>query len=298
MEYIVFDVEYNSPGKIGKINIISDEECPFEIIEIGAVKLNENLKIVDTFRIYVRLSINKLINPLVIRKTKIKLDDLKYGFDFTEAYKNFKKWCGDNVTLCSWSNNDIIEMKRNCNYHNLEFDISDKYLDIQKLYMEAHGLENQISLKNATSNYDIQIEKDLHRALHDSMYTAILLAKTYNNELVAKNTINPNNIHFKHVKYICDISNNDVDRRKIHNRCPVCNKFARRKTQWIKGRDRNVFSLGECSSCKNKIITNANIKQKINKVDQKRIEYDVNNKIVSEVEFKRLLTSCFNKQTK
>lgn len=46
MNYIVFDLEWNqSPG--GKR--WSNSRLPFEIIEIGAVKLNEKKEIVDSF---------------------------------------------------------------------------------------------------------------------------------------------------------------------------------------------------------------------------------------------------------
>ena len=47
MNYIVFDLEWNqSPG--GKR--WSNSRLPFEIIEIGAVKLNEKKEIVDSPR--------------------------------------------------------------------------------------------------------------------------------------------------------------------------------------------------------------------------------------------------------
>ena len=54
MNYIVFDLEWNqSPG--GKR--WSNSRLPFEIIEIGAIKLNEEKEIVDSFQ--------RLIKPQV-----------------------------------------------------------------------------------------------------------------------------------------------------------------------------------------------------------------------------------------
>ena len=47
MNYIVFDLEWNqSPG--GKK--YSNSRLPFEIIEIGAVKMNEQREVVDVFQ--------------------------------------------------------------------------------------------------------------------------------------------------------------------------------------------------------------------------------------------------------
>ena len=44
MNYIVLDLEFNQafPFKSGK-KVEPNPECPFEIIQIGAVKLNERL---------------------------------------------------------------------------------------------------------------------------------------------------------------------------------------------------------------------------------------------------------------
>ena len=47
MHYIVFDLEWNqAEGRIGH-----EGGLPFEIVEIGAVKLNRRMQIVDRFEI-------------------------------------------------------------------------------------------------------------------------------------------------------------------------------------------------------------------------------------------------------
>ena len=47
MNYIVFDLEWNQ-NPDGRKH--PDSRLPFEIIEIGAVKLNEKREIIDTFQ--------------------------------------------------------------------------------------------------------------------------------------------------------------------------------------------------------------------------------------------------------
>ena len=54
MKYIVFDLEWNQ-GYPSKEE--SDKSLPFEIIEIGAVKLDENFTIIDSF--------HRIIKPIV-----------------------------------------------------------------------------------------------------------------------------------------------------------------------------------------------------------------------------------------
>lgn len=54
MRYIVFDLEWNQ-GYSSKEE--SEKPLPFEIIEIGAVKLDENLNVIDSF--------HRIIKPVV-----------------------------------------------------------------------------------------------------------------------------------------------------------------------------------------------------------------------------------------
>ena len=57
MNYIVFDLEWNqAPAGRGRPN----PKLPFEILEIGAVKLNSRLRTVGEF--------HETIKPLVYRK--------------------------------------------------------------------------------------------------------------------------------------------------------------------------------------------------------------------------------------
>ncbi len=54
MNYIVFDLEWNQ-SHIGSAG--EHPRMPFEIIEIGAVKLDENYKVIDEF--------SRLIKPKI-----------------------------------------------------------------------------------------------------------------------------------------------------------------------------------------------------------------------------------------
>ena len=55
MNYIVFDLEFNQPFnfKTGAKTYLNPK-CPFEIIQIGAVKLNDNFEITDSFNGLIR----------------------------------------------------------------------------------------------------------------------------------------------------------------------------------------------------------------------------------------------------
>ena len=92
MNYIVFDLEWNqSPN--GKEDSV--EHLPFEIIEIGAVKLNGNFEETGTF--------HKLIRPKVYKKMHFKISEVTHmdmaelrqaGEPFDVVMNRFLAWCG------------------------------------------------------------------------------------------------------------------------------------------------------------------------------------------------------------
>ncbi len=91
MNYIVFDLEWNqSPG--GKK--FSESRLPFEIIEIGAVKLNEQKEIVDTFHRLIRPKVYKWIHSSVHEVIHVDYKELEKGQAFEDAVREFLEWCG------------------------------------------------------------------------------------------------------------------------------------------------------------------------------------------------------------
>ncbi|WP_432664352.1 3'-5' exonuclease [Wukongibacter baidiensis] len=178
MNYIVLDTEFNQPSPQlfnPKTKFKPNKICPFELIEIGAVKLNERFEQIDTFKIFIKPVIYYSLCPIIKRKTKISSKDLKNGIPFEIAVKNFRTWIGDeDYVLSVWSNHDIIELKRNCNYHNLKNDWLNNYLDVQAEAGKFFDLPKgqQIGLKNAIKKLNIEIDMKFHRALNDAIYTA------------------------------------------------------------------------------------------------------------------------------
>ena len=87
MEYIIFDLEFNQ-GFDKKLNkTVSNEKCPFEIIQIGAIKLDSNLNMIDTFNEYVKPQIYKDIHPFIQKMTSITKNDVEYAKSFPQVFK-------------------------------------------------------------------------------------------------------------------------------------------------------------------------------------------------------------------
>ena len=202
MNYIVFDLEFNqdltSLQENHNLNWQSDTLAadkkamsgfPYEIIQIGAVKLDEALKTVGTFDIYIRPAIYKEINPVVSELTGITAAQLKNGEPFPYACRSFLEFIGEREhTLCVWGMSDLKILYKNAEYHNLETGpLPKRYINLQPLVPKFLKLsENKLlRLKTAAELLDIPAADNFHNALSDSVYTALIFKKIYSPSLKA-----------------------------------------------------------------------------------------------------------------
>ena len=84
MNYIVFDLEWNQ-NPYGKNN--NHPDIPFEIIEIGAVKVNDDLEVVDEFQQVVKPRVYKRLHHKIQEITHLTMEELNSGEDFRKVMK-------------------------------------------------------------------------------------------------------------------------------------------------------------------------------------------------------------------
>ncbi|MBQ9228295.1 MAG: exonuclease domain-containing protein [Eubacterium sp.] len=199
MHYIIFDLEWNNAYNYSSRKFMN------EIIEIGAVKLDESLEIVDTFKTLVIPQYTKKLSSRCKRITKITNEEIKEnGIGFHEAFRDFARWSGssDNVFM-SWSNSDLYVLANNFieNTGSPAIKFIRYYCDAQKycmsfIHREPGEANNQISLAHCAEMFDIEVDTEaLHRALADCYVTAECLRKVYDREKLER-YIKPCDKHF------------------------------------------------------------------------------------------------------
>ena len=195
MNYIVLDLEFNQsfPFKSGK-KVEPNPECPFEIIQIGAVKLNEAFEQVETFDALIRPQIYPRLHPFVEKITGIKAEMLAGGITFKDAYQKFLSFIGNEpAVLCTWGGDDIKSLFRNILFYDLDADaLTNQYLNVQPFAAEYlnHEAGKAIGLKNAVEALGIPEGETFHDALNDAVYTAKIFSITHPAEIKA-DTFNP-----------------------------------------------------------------------------------------------------------
>ncbi len=177
MAYIVFDLEWNQCpyGKEWE-----NPRLPFEIVEIGAVKLNEQKEPIDSFDALIRPYVYKKLHYQTKKVIGIREEELRDGIPFPEAAESFFKWCGEEAVFCTWGTLDLTELQRNLLFYGMEELLKGPviYCDVQKLFaitFETRKIRR--SLKTAVEMAGLPEDMAFHTAKDDAAYTAELFRK-------------------------------------------------------------------------------------------------------------------------
>ena len=177
MNYIVMDLEWNQSAK-GKQ--FSEDHFPFEIIQIGAAKVNEKLDIVDEWQCTIKPQVYTKLQNTVKKILGITENDLANGTDFVSGVTEFLEWCGEDYTFVTWGSMDITELRRNMKFYDVpeNFPKPLLYLDLQKLYsINFSDDKTRMNLKSAIDEQGIKGDEHYHSAMSDARYTAKIMKK-------------------------------------------------------------------------------------------------------------------------
>ena len=177
--HIVIDFEMNP---VAKRHREVKAVMPREIIEIGAVKINDRYEIVDKFRCYVKPIYNTAVNSTVSSMTGIHFSDLEYAPLFEVALGQLSDWIGHTGRnrIYGWSSSDYIQVSGECSYKQIPLPSNmTRWLDLQRIYQRLMGLEgreHQQALHMAAAQFGIAMDyKNSHSALYDAEITTELL---------------------------------------------------------------------------------------------------------------------------
>lgn len=262
MNYIVLDLEWNqSPyGKVGE-----QKSLPFEILEIGAIKLNENREYVDRYEGIVRPQVYKDLHYETQKIIGTELSEYtNTGRIFSVVAKEFLRWCGDEPVFCTWGLLDLMELQRNMKYYGISYLLEGplRYYDIQKLFSYAYeDRKTRRTLEYAVEYLKIPEDEPFHRAVHDASYTAKVFQQINMEEYSAFYSIDSYqtpktqeeeiyayyDIYSKYISREFDTREEAMaDRNVISYKCCICGRNTRKKIRWFSVHSSNYLSLSSC----------------------------------------------------
>lgn len=260
MDYIVLDLEWNQSGS----KRAQKPGLPFEIIELGAVKLNDQREVVDSYTQIIKPAVYKTLFYRTTELTGITQKEVDAGADFGEAIMDFLFWCGEDYMFCTWGNLDLLELQRNLKHYKI-LDLLPgpvKYLNLQKIFKLFYSEDQQnSSLENAVSYFGISSEGHFHRAVNDALYTAKVFQQMNLQDALANYTVDyyqypmwkRQELHLKYEHYYKYISRGYdtreqafADKEVRSTRCYICQKNAAKKIRWFASKTKGYYSLAIC----------------------------------------------------
>jgi inhibitor of KinA sporulation pathway (predicted exonuclease) len=261
MNYIVMDLEWNQSysGHIGE-----HPRMPFEIIEIGAVKVDKNYHIIDEYSSLIKPRIYKKLHPKIKSILNYTEADLANGRGFKEVCTEFLEWCGDNYMFCTWGPMDLTELQTNMDFYYMpKLPRPLKFLNLQQIYanmVDPTGATVS-KLEKAVSDFNIPETEPFHSAVNDARYTALVLKEmkpknikelysfdlymhpvTKDEEIIATH-----NNQYEYITREFSSKQEALDDKKITAiKCYKCNKKTTKKIEWFANSPSSYICTGRC----------------------------------------------------
>lgn len=254
------DLEWNqSPYGKGS----SKKEMPFEILEIGAVKLNEEGQEIGRFSELIRPQVYRRLHPIMEGMLHMTMEELLVADIFQNVASRFLDWCGPGpYRFATWGTMDLTELQRNFRYFHVEADFEKPlyFYDVQKTY--AYWTKsNAKSLEAATDELSIIKDEPFHQALSDAVYTArilnVLPVEILKEQISIDYFQSPKTrkeeIWIQYPDSSLFVSReNDTKEEVMENKllrclpCVYCNKRLNKKIHWFSDGSNHFYCLGFC----------------------------------------------------
>lgn len=267
MNYIVLDLEWNQ-CPYGKKK--EDPSLPFEIVEIGAVRLNGGFEEAGVFHETVQPVLYKKLHYMTRSVIHMTEKDFEGKRTFPEVFTDFISWCGEDPVFCTWGPGDLTELQRNVRWHinrgSLDliwpFTFPLFFSDVQKVFsLVREDGKLRRSLEWAVNDLSVEKGSSFHDAFSDALYTAQVMRRlpgeSFGKYLSIDTYVTPatrrDEIFVQYDKYTKFISKsfhdrNDVmrDRVVVSTCCSLCGERAKKKIRWFSDNGKNFLCVAVC----------------------------------------------------
>lgn len=180
MNYVFIDFEMNEIDRqYKKVR----RECANEIVQIGAVMLDEEYNEIGEFIEYAHPVYNDCISGGCARVTEITYENVADARSIEEVYNEFADWCAGlagprNYEVFAWSESDLMQLVNEMKIKNFGADhpetdwILHNWIDYQQEFSKLIGCSSQLSLSAAVGAVGMDFAGHQHDALCDARNTA------------------------------------------------------------------------------------------------------------------------------
>ena len=183
--YVVVDLEMCRIPRTASKETFSGAS---ELIQIGAVLIDNNYQVKGTFMTYVSPQFGK-IDSFIQRLTGITNEQTKCAPSAKDALEAFANWIPDDACLVAWSDNDRAQIRKEISGKKLSIPRLDAYMDVehwidcQALFADKLDTRKKYRLSEALVLAEIEYKDGAHDALVDALNTARLFEKVQREEI-------------------------------------------------------------------------------------------------------------------
>lgn len=171
---VVFDLEMNQGYQPYLFDYCGVEQTlRGEIIQIGAAKVDESFRVLDTFSVTMKPKIFRKLHHHVAKVTGLTKEILDAGCSTKTGVQRFLDWCGEDCVLLEWGLDDVPVLKQNLLLLGLDVNFPKDWFDVQQMvaaqFPPAEG--EKMNLEAVVERLALSQERPFHDALSDVLYT-------------------------------------------------------------------------------------------------------------------------------
>jgi len=145
-----------------------EKENKSEIIEIGAVLLDENKNVVGEFQSFVKPMVHRTLSDFCMNLTHINQRDVDNVCSFPYVHDSFLRFIeGREVVFCSWGEYDKKQFRRDCLLHHLVEFPDGEFINIKRLFAEK-SCTPKCGVQKALAMLEMKFEGSPHRGIDDA----------------------------------------------------------------------------------------------------------------------------------
>ncbi|MFA5561877.1 MAG: 3'-5' exonuclease [Eubacteriales bacterium] len=180
MNYITLDLEWNQAYYEQALAVQKrlSSRLRGEVIQIGAVKMDEKLRLTGSFSVIVQPRFFRRIHRHVAQLTGITQQTINRGMPLPEAAERFRRWCGEDSVFLTWGPDDLPMFTDNLRAHDIDTGWVPAAYDLQIIYnQQVDSAGKQRSLEHVMAHFDIKQNLPAHDALNDAYFTALVASR-------------------------------------------------------------------------------------------------------------------------
>lgn len=206
--FVCIDIEMSEINGKSRRNV---HGMRHEVIQIGAVMLDEHYNQISSFSTFVKPTFST-INQTIEDLTGITNEMVENADDFITAFDKYCYWLrNEDVTTFCWSDSDYNQLWNEINLkaqHRTDLlDTLKTFVNLQKTFGDLLNAPKAISLESAVKLTNEKFEGQQHTALSDAFNTAKILHK-----ICCSKSLNP---HFEHL-YLSAKPETELSSKKTH----------------------------------------------------------------------------------